>query len=114
MPAATPRIPGYANCRCTRCAADLSALVPAARYCPNCGLRLVELSQPPVAFTHRVVQGYASAMFRLGTHHEFRHNDDEAFRCYGKASRLGNEPARARLLDVPQASVSPESGTPVA
>jgi hypothetical protein len=108
VPDAVPRIPGYPGCRCTRCATDLSALVPVARFCPNCGFRLGELSQRSFAFAHRVVQGYASAMFRLGAHHEFRHNDDEAFRCYGKASRLGNEPARARLLDVPPAAPLPE------
>jgi hypothetical protein len=35
-----------------------------------------------------MVRGYASAMYRLGSHYEFRHNDDEAVRCYGKAFRL--------------------------
>lgn len=50
-------------------------------------------------------------MFRLGTHHEFRHNDDEAFRCYGKACKLGNEEAEAKLLDIPTATVI--SGTQI-
>ena len=43
-----------------------------------------------------ILHGYANAMFRLGTRYEFRHNTDEAIRCYGKASQLGNEPATAR------------------
>lgn len=103
-----PRIPGGSTCRCTRCDTDLSGLVPAARFCPRCGTRLGELNLVHFAFFHGIVHGYASAMFRLGAHHEFRHNDDEAFRCYGKASRLGNEPARTRLLDVPVAAVNPE------
>jgi hypothetical protein len=103
-----PRIPGGSPCRCARCATDLSALVPGARFCPRCGTRLGDLSHVRLAFAHGIVRGYASAMFRLGAHHEFRHNDDEAFRCYGKASRLGNEPARERVLDVPPAAVAPE------
>ena len=106
MSDAQPRIPpGPPRCRCTRCAADLSGVAPAARFCPQCGLRLGELQQLEFVFTHRIVHGYASAMFRLGAHHEFRHNADEAVRCYGKASKLGHEPARARLLDIPMATV---------
>ena len=30
-----------------------------------------------------------------------RHNDHEAARCYGKASRLGSETARVRLARLP-------------
>jgi hypothetical protein len=53
-----------------------------------------------------ILHGYANAMFRLGTRYEFRHNTDEAVRCYGKASQLGNEPAQARLLEIPMARVA--------
>ena len=102
--------------RCTRCAADLSTLSAAARFCPKCGLRLSDhratLSSatftPLQAFSSCVLQGYANAMFRLGVHYEVRHNDDEAVRCYGKASRLGLEEARGRLDEIPFASRSDE------
>lgn len=93
------------RCLCTRCRADLSAVAPAARFCPKCGHKLGELEQLEFVFSHHIVHGYASAMYRLGNHYEFRHNDDEAIRCYGKASRLGNEPARERLLEIPLATV---------
>lgn len=108
MPDGVTRIPGFAGCLCTRCRADLSALVPAAKFCPHCGVRLGEVNQLGFAISHRVVTGYASAMYRLGTHHEFRHNDDEAYRCYGKASRLGNGAARAKVLDLPPAEPAQE------
>jgi TPR repeat protein len=112
------------SCRCTRCATDLAVLAPAARFCPQCGLRLSE-QRPPVPLRidridrmpSSVLLGYANAMFRLGFHYEVRHNDDEAIRCYGKASRLGNEPAKTRLLDVPLAKVMENQapgGTPLA
>lgn len=108
--------------RCNRCTADLSTLAPAARFCPKCGLNLADAgrsparpSQPsresmPSTFTPLpaadrpsmscIVRGYANAMFKLGVRYEVRHNDHEAVRCYGKASRLGNEPAAARLARV--------------
>ena len=102
-------------CRCTRCAGDLTRLVPEARYCPGCGLRLsddrftppaLRGSPPPPALSSCVLKGYANAMFRLGVRYEVRHNDDEAVRCYGKASRLGNGPAIARLGQIPLARVA--------
>lgn len=45
-------------------------------------------------------------MLRLGIRYETRHNDDEAVRCYGKASRLGNEAAAERLITIPNAAVA--------
>jgi TPR repeat protein len=39
-------------------------------------------------------------MYRLGVRYEVRRNAAEAFRCYGKASHLGNAPAAARLLNL--------------
>lgn len=51
-----------------------------------------------------IVRGYANAMYRLGARYEVRHNEAEAVRCYGKASHLGNEPAKARLLGIPSAT----------
>ena len=116
MPDARDESPST-SCRCTRCAADLALVSPWARYCPQCGLRLSDNRPAPVspraatpalfypldAFSSVVLRGYANAMFRLGLHYEVRHNGDEAVRCYGKASRLGNEPARARLTTIPLA-----------
>jgi TPR repeat protein len=113
-------------CRCTRCAADLALLSPGARYCPQCGLRLNDhrslpgtlrdtppaLLHPRDAFSSCVLRGYATAMFRLGVRYEVRHNDDEAVRCYGKASRLGNELAKSRLLEIPPARLVSPSDTP--
>ena len=61
------------------------------------------------AFSSVVLRGYANAMFRLGVHYEVRHNDNEAVRCYGKASRLGNEPARVRLTNIPVAHCTPDA-----
>ena len=83
--------------------------MPAARFCPNCGVRLSDtrhliITRIDPTRTTAVVRGYASAMFRLGFHYEIRHNDGEAVRCYGKASRLGNSAAKARMLDIPVAS----------
>ena len=109
------------SCRCTRCAADLRSLSAAARFCPNCGLRLSDgrpvfgfgppdgpapVFTPFKGFTGGILRGYANAMFRLGVHYEVRHNDDEATRCYGKASRLGNEPAAAKLGEIPLAHLA--------
>lgn len=57
-------------------------------------------------FTTTIIRGYANAMYRLGTRYEVRRNEGEAVRCYGKASHLGNEPAAARLMDIPVARVA--------
>ena len=97
-----------ADDRCSRCSSDLSGVAPAARFCPNCGIRLSDARQLIITRidptpTTAVVRGYASAMFRLGFHYEARHNDDEAVRCYGKASRLGNSAAKARMSEIPVA-----------
>jgi hypothetical protein len=78
---------------CVRCTFDLTGVAPAARFCPNCGTSLGDARQLVIARldlapTPAVFRGYASAMFRLGYHYEFRHNDDEALRCYGKARRF--------------------------
>lgn len=91
---------------CRRCGSDLSALAAGAVYCPRCGLR-----RPGEAgaadgvgrdgtFSSTIIRSYANAMFRLGTHYEVRHNEAEAVRCYGKASHLGNVPAKVCLLDI--------------
>jgi hypothetical protein len=98
--------------RCRRCDADLSRLTGAARFCYQCGSPLDRDQRArnralPVRsrfddlFSTMIVRGYALAMFRLGTRYEVRHNDHEAARCYGKASRLGSEPARSRLARIP-------------
>jgi hypothetical protein len=89
-----------------------------ARFCYHCGSPL-DAERPggarPVAvlsrlddlFSSTIVRGYAHAMFRLGTRYEVRHNGHEAARCYGKASRLGSEPAKARLAQLPAVPVPP-------
>jgi predicted amidophosphoribosyltransferase len=98
------------RCRC--CDADLTRLTGAARFCYKCGSpldidhrtgkrSLPVLSRFDDLFSTMIVRGYAHAMFRLGTRYEVRHNDHEAARCYGKASRLGSEPARVRLVQMP-------------
>jgi len=100
--------------RCTRCTGDLSAVAPAARFCPHCGVRLSDARQfvitgiDPIPTT-AVVRGYACAMFRLGSHYEIRRNDDEAVRCYDKASRLGHSSARARLLHISPAALADDA-----
>jgi hypothetical protein len=72
-----------------------------ARYCPRCGLRLNRPTEgPDGGFSNVVTRGYASAMLRLGTHYELRHNEHEAVRCYDKSARLGDVTARVRLIDV--------------
>jgi TPR repeat protein len=108
--------------RCRRCDTDLSRLTGAARFCYQCGTPLDPDRQGtrkrvlPVLscfdelFSTMVVRGYAHAMFRLGTRYELRRNDHEAARCYGKASRLGSEPARARLAQRPPEPVEQRSG----
>jgi hypothetical protein len=55
------------------------------------------VAAPPQGVLHDIIRGYANAMFRLGLRYEVRRNDDEALRCYGKASKLGNEDAAARM-----------------
>jgi hypothetical protein len=98
--------------RCRRCDADLSRLTGAAKFCYQCGSPLDldwATSKRPIPilplfedlFSTMIVRGYAHAMFRLGTRYEVRHNGHEAARCYGKASRLGSEPARVRLTQMP-------------
>jgi predicted amidophosphoribosyltransferase len=100
------------SCRCRRCDADLTRLTGAARFCYHCGTPLEEyqrkgnrmlpvLSRLDELFSTTIVRGYAHAMFRLGTRYEVRRNDREAARCYGKATRLGSEAARARLVRLP-------------
>jgi hypothetical protein len=84
-----------------------------ARYCPRCGVRLSDPPDPSRVrgpFSNVVLRGYASAMYRLGTRYEARHNDDEAVRCYVKSSRLGNEQAKSRLGDIPLAALFKPSG----
>jgi hypothetical protein len=94
---------------CDRCGTDLSAVATFARFCPHCGVKLADFAAarahagPLERAANLVLRGYANAMFRLGEHYEVRHNGDEAIRCYGKASQLGNEVAKSRLVDIPLA-----------
>ena len=97
---------------CLRCAADVSAFPPSARYCSRCGFQLpwrapkphplpasvappVSLPSPPFLLT------YGRALFNLGWRYETavgsRRNPNEALRCYGKAARLGDALAIRRL-----------------
>ena len=113
--------------RCRRCDADLTRLTGAAKFCYQCGSPLDPdqrtgkapipvLSRFDDLFSTMIVRGYAHAMFRLGTRYEVRHNDHEAARCYGKASRLGSEPARARLAQMPPEPIpdeAPDLGAPI-
>jgi hypothetical protein len=96
--------------RCTACGRDLSGLVSLARFCPHCGTRL----GPDVSFSNCILRGYANAMFRLGVHHEVRHNDPEALRCYDKASRLGNPAALCRMKNFPPQTTQEAHGTDIA
>ena len=105
--------------RCRRCDADLTRLTGAARFCYQCGSpldadqrggkrALPVLCRLDDLFSTMIVRGYAHAMFRLGSRYEVRHNDHEAARCYGKASRLGSEAARSRLARLPPADEPPD------
>jgi TPR repeat protein len=91
--------------RCIHCGDDHARLVAEARFCPSCGkpIELAPAAAPGFTdfFSSLVLRGYANAMFRLGVRYEFRHNEDEAIRCYTKASRLGNETAHQRLSEIP-------------
>lgn len=103
---------------------NLSLVSINARFCPRCGLRLnddraagegdrhpwfarnttsghTEPSTAADRFTSTILRGYANAMYRLGVRYEVRRNEAEAVRCFGKASHLGNEPAKSRLLEIP-------------
>src|SRR5687768_14608842 len=91
-----------------RCGCDLGELVDVARFCPVCGLELSESRghDGQESFSTTIVRGYAHAMFRLGVRYEVRHNDDEAVRCYDKSSRLGDERATGKILEIPVASIA--------
>jgi TPR repeat protein len=104
---------------CVRCAADVSALPPSARFCNRCGVHLVRpfpakhASLPPTqspspceAFPPPLILvAYARALFALGWRYETavgsRRNPEEAARCYGKAARLGDAAALHRLHPQP-------------
>jgi TPR repeat protein len=97
--------------RCVHCGAGHGRLVAEARFCPSCGkpIEIVPAAAAPrfsEFFSSLVLRGYANAMFRLGVRYEFRHNDDEAIRCYSKASRLGSETAYHRLSEIPLAAIT--------
>jgi hypothetical protein len=98
--------------RCGGCGRDLSELVPVARYCPHCGVRLDDAVDVP--FCNSILFGYAKAMFRLGVHHEVRHNEPEAIRCYDKASRLGSRAADDRLAGLIPEAAPAADGTDLA
>lgn len=116
---------GSPSIRCPRCACDGSALPTDARFCPHCGHPWPALvhaldqpapqSPPPVIdpppLPHSlIIQAYACALAHLGQRYQLGHgvqrNPDEALRCYLKAARLGNDPARSHLarLGIPQDS----------
>lgn len=103
---------------CVRCAADVSALPPVARYCSRCGSFLPQAFHqravpaapappslalpPPLPFEPPLILlAYARALFNLGWRYEravgSKRNLDEAARCYWKAARLGDAAARSRF-----------------
>jgi TPR repeat protein len=110
---------------CVRCAADVSALPPAARFCSRCGFHLLRpflrahaslppTGSPPVCSAFQpplILVAYARALFNLGWRYETavgsRRNAEEAARCYGKAARLGDAAALARLHPEPHADPPP-------
>jgi TPR repeat protein len=110
---------------CLRCAADVSALPPAAQFCRRCGFRLptqfhparsahspAPLPLPPGSFHPTLILvAYARALFHLGWRYETavgsRRNPDEAARCYGKAARLGDAAALRRLQPQPGTDLPP-------
>jgi TPR repeat protein len=83
---------------CVKCAADVSALPKAARFCNRCGTRLLDHADqyPPPPL---ILLAYAQALFNLGRRYETaigaRRNLDEAARCYAKAARLAAPPFAA-------------------
>ena len=111
---------------CVRCAADVTPLPAAARFCNRCGASLPDRRetrgrvpadaapaggvdpaapasapfQPPL-----ILLAYAKAMFNLGHRYETavgsRRNLEEAARCYWKAARLGDLAARDRCAADP-------------
>jgi hypothetical protein len=102
---------------CVKCAADVSVLPPAARFCNRCGAALPERlghaarypgaqssppPLPPEPFQPPLILlAYAKALFNLGWRYETavgsRRNLEEAARCYWKAARLGDAAARGRF-----------------
>lgn len=110
---------------CARCAADVSALPPLARFCNRCGSTLPERfptrhsvpappAPSPVADSYQpplILLAYAKAMFNLGCRYETaigsRRNLQEAARCYWKAARLGDPAAAGRLAPQAEAAVLP-------
>ena len=100
-------------CSCDHCGDDVSAVATFARFCPHCGVKLPAFQaarasaaaapSPLERAANLILRGYANAMFRLGVHYEVRHHDEEAIRCFGKASRLGSVSAKSRLIDIPLA-----------
>ena len=124
----SPHIPIEAVKPCSRCHHDLSALPPAAHFCPGCGQKQIEVPlatidstffaaplPAPEYFHSVVVIGYVRAMNSLGDRYEsgrgVARNIDEALRCYCKAARLGNSEARLRLIDrgVVSSTTSPDA-----
>src|SRR4029453_15978868 len=90
---------------CVKCAADVSALPPVAKFCTRCGCPLPPAFQQavvehdllpfPEPFTPtQILLAYAQALINLGWRYEtgvgWRKNLREATRCYHKASRLSH------------------------
>lgn len=80
--------PGF----CVKCAADVSALPQAARFCYRCGSRLTDSRSPDPLLPPQILIAYARALLNLGWRYETaigsQRNLDEAARCYEKAGRL--------------------------
>ena len=110
---------------CVRCAANVSALPPAARFCNRCGValsaqfHLAQSVRPPAlpplpAGPYQptlILVAYAQALFNLGRRYETaigsQRNLDEAARCYWKAARLGDPAALYRVPAPPAADIPP-------
>ena len=108
---------------CAHCAADVTALPVAARFCNRCGSALpsrrvapASLPPPPSATAGGIesqipspeptrppliLLAYAKALVNLGHRYETaigsQRNLEEAARCYWKAARLGDLTARERF-----------------
>jgi hypothetical protein len=126
VPGSSPRI------FCVKCAADLTPLPPAAKFCNRCGSSLPEhfhryQTAQPAAATHspapppapfqppQILLAYARALLNLGWRYESAvgsgRNLEEAARCYWKAARLSAVANPAAVDDPsapPFASVCPQ------
>ena len=128
-------LPSRPRVVCVKCAADVTALPEAARFCNRCGSSLPEQSgrtapAPPASAgatppppsdpfdPPQILLAYARALFNLGWRYETavgsRRNLDEAARCYWKAARLGDAGARLRFEGAPGTNDLPRHPPPLA